>query len=334
MNTVRWPRLAWAGLICTTLCTPPARADDSFFAIGAGGLVFRHTGAVAMQSEDLFISPSEVRVRYEMRNDRKTPVSGRVAFPLPPFLASIGQYQWTPVPTDATPGFMRFTLTVNGRQQPTTMRVWATAGGRDVTAALQQAGYDVRTRPVRPPLGPTLFPTRDLPRLRALHAVDVDGPDVIGHWETHVTYEWRQTFPPGVTIIEHRYTPLPGGAYDPGTTPPLLGSYGAEHCIGPPALADLAARLKDKQTADPNAMAWMTFVSFILKTAQNWHGPIGTLHVALQAGPEDQVATCARTLHFAPTAPGRLEATASNWTAREDIDAMFVSVDKPGWAGR
>src|SRR5215468_10449147 len=60
-----------------------ARANDSGSELAGGGIVLVKNDVIAMQREDLTLSPSEVRVRYEMRNDSGSPVTLRVAFPLP-----------------------------------------------------------------------------------------------------------------------------------------------------------------------------------------------------------------------------------------------------------
>ena len=41
------------------------------------------TDAITLQREDIVLSSSEVRVRYEMRNDTGQPVTLRVAFSMP-----------------------------------------------------------------------------------------------------------------------------------------------------------------------------------------------------------------------------------------------------------
>lgn len=87
--------------------------------------MFPRADGVALQREDPVLSSRDVRVRYEILNDRRTPVRGHVAFPLPLFPAR---------PNMANPGFMPehadFTLTVNGTPQAIILRVWATLGGR------------------------------------------------------------------------------------------------------------------------------------------------------------------------------------------------------------
>ena len=60
-----------------------ALANDSVAEMGAGGLILVRADGVTMQSEDLFVSPSQVRVDYEFRNDAKETQNYLVAFPMP-----------------------------------------------------------------------------------------------------------------------------------------------------------------------------------------------------------------------------------------------------------
>ncbi len=156
--------------------------------------------------------------------------------------------------------------------------------------------------------------------------VSDEGGDLVGHWQTHVTFEWEQSFPPGVTVVEHRYAPILGGAYDAATTSPVLEPYATRYCLPEAArTANLNLLLQWRQ-ADPDAMLWMSFLSFVLQTARNWHGPIGALSVTLQAEhPDDTIAICPGSLHFHPDGPTRMVATETDWVADTDIDALFIS---------
>ena len=62
-----------------------ASANDSVATLGAGGLVFTKTEAIAMEQEDLFISEDNIRVAYVFRNTSKKDINTRVAFPVPEF---------------------------------------------------------------------------------------------------------------------------------------------------------------------------------------------------------------------------------------------------------
>ncbi len=61
-----------------------ARANDSSAGLDGGQLVLKQADNIRMESEDLFLSLKEVRVRYEFRNTGPKDVETIVAFPLPP----------------------------------------------------------------------------------------------------------------------------------------------------------------------------------------------------------------------------------------------------------
>ena len=61
----------------------PAAANDSYAVLGAGGLELRQTAAIAMESEDLYVSRDEIRVSYVFRNLTQADIVADVAFPFP-----------------------------------------------------------------------------------------------------------------------------------------------------------------------------------------------------------------------------------------------------------
>ena len=65
------------------LAASSARANDSSVELGAGGIVFTKSTDVSMDSEDLWISKTRVRVSYVFTNSGPDDVKIEVAFPLP-----------------------------------------------------------------------------------------------------------------------------------------------------------------------------------------------------------------------------------------------------------
>ncbi|TIU61050.1 MAG: DUF4424 domain-containing protein, partial [Mesorhizobium sp.] len=65
------------------LLAMPAFANDSIAELGTGGLILSRSDAVAMESEDLYISPEKVTVDYVFRNNTDKDVDAIVAFPMP-----------------------------------------------------------------------------------------------------------------------------------------------------------------------------------------------------------------------------------------------------------
>ena len=61
----------------------PSRADDRIATLGAGGLSLEKTDKIALVSEDLYLSPTAVKVSYRFRNLTNADVETIVAFPMP-----------------------------------------------------------------------------------------------------------------------------------------------------------------------------------------------------------------------------------------------------------
>jgi hypothetical protein len=63
--------------------TAGASANDTFATLTTTGLVFAKSSEITMESEDLYISPVETRVKYVFKNESANPVTSIMAFPLP-----------------------------------------------------------------------------------------------------------------------------------------------------------------------------------------------------------------------------------------------------------
>jgi len=74
-------------LVCVALVSLPTtgHANDSSALLEAGGIVLTTSADVTMESEDLTIGQSRVRVSYVFRNKGTAEVRSRVAFPVPPY---------------------------------------------------------------------------------------------------------------------------------------------------------------------------------------------------------------------------------------------------------
>src|SRR6185503_11025056 len=75
-----------------------ALANDSSAQLAGGGLILTKNADVRMASEDLYISPYEVRVRYEFVNDSNRDIETTVAFPMP----KADMYELSEVPLGMT----------------------------------------------------------------------------------------------------------------------------------------------------------------------------------------------------------------------------------------
>jgi hypothetical protein len=70
--------------LAALLSADVAHANDSVAGLDGGQLVLKQADSIGMESEDLFLSMTEVRIRYAFRNTGPKDVETIVAFPLPP----------------------------------------------------------------------------------------------------------------------------------------------------------------------------------------------------------------------------------------------------------
>lgn len=64
--------------------TAGASANDTLGSMTTTGLVYDKSDKISMESEELYISPEKIRVKYIFKNDSDQPVKGMMVFPLPP----------------------------------------------------------------------------------------------------------------------------------------------------------------------------------------------------------------------------------------------------------
>ena len=334
----------------------PAAANDSSSELAAGGIVLVKTDAITMQREDLTLSPAEVKVRYEMRNDTGQPVTLRVAFPMPE-VPSDGPAGMTTStgghnvairpPTD--PNFMRFQVSANGHEIKPEVEIKALLpNGHDTAATLREiGGLPLVLQPglfLAPEDKPLDAATRQkLAALGAIEKLDGSGDGFRLPWSVRITFHWMQTFAPGVTVVEHSYRPVIGSRFIVIEGNAKLAGSGGEDpvrafCIDAATDQEIRAadkRLKDaKRPAGTEAPLLMGYtLGYILQTARNWRGPIGTFHLTLQGGPivaegktvgEVRITSLCTDLPLRRTGPQRFEATVRDYAPKEDLRVLYI----------
>jgi hypothetical protein len=341
------------GVAAVLLLAGSANANDSVAELGVGGIVLVKTDAITMQREDLTLSPAEVRVRYEMRNDTGQPVTLRVAFPIPevphmtPGGMTTGRNDKGPYnialrpPTD--PNFLRFRVWSNGQEVTPEVEIRAElADGRDIAGALREIGGLPLV------LQPGLFVEGDTPlvadtiaKLTALGAYEkLDDKAWRLPWTTRITFHWMQSFAPGVTVVEHSYKPIVGARFIQPKDGGAIEASGSgdptkDFCIDAPterAIRALAAQ-KRRGSPDDGLLTGYT-VAYILQTARNWRGPIATFHLTIAGGrvdgdvmvsaKETRITSLCTDLPLTRTGPQRFEATVRDYVPKEDLRVLFI----------
>ena len=361
----------WSTLACCLAVSvaAPAMANDSASELAAGGLVLTRTDAIAMQREDLTLAPDEVTVRYEMRNDTGKPVTLRVAFPMPevPVATPGGRSLLGPsgqeiahnidMPDVADPNFLGFFVTAGGKPLTTETEIQADLpDGRNIVKDLYRiGGWRLVLQPSFYETDPTMnqIDANDVgptihQALRKLRAVDGDDKAAMPLWKTRVTLHWMQTFKPGITAVEHRYRPVLGFQLvapvgkDPGVIDPEHGIWVAS------GVADPAREFCIDGDKDRTMREWYRAIAgtdahkdgylngatlgYVLRTARNWAGPIGTFHLTVKSGtmPHSEqhvsvgmIAVCTE-FAMQETVPKQWEATVTDFVPTQDLRVMFL----------
>ena len=229
---------------CLILGTNGGHANDSTAQLATSGLIFVHNDHVELRQEELFISASEVKVRYRFFNKTDRDVKVLVAFPMPEIKAE--QEVAIALPSDDPVNALDFSTVVNGRKVETQVEQRVIAAGIDRTKYLLELGL-----PLAPHLGTTNDALDRLPRekwdeLIRLGLADIEEYDIgkgmqqhlAARWTLRTTFYWEQVFPAKTeTLIEHRYRPSVGEtAARPSASRrprrrPGLAEYGRKYCV-------------------------------------------------------------------------------------------------------
>jgi hypothetical protein len=181
--------------------------------------------------------------------------------------------------------------------------------------------------------------------------VEGDGTFGMPLWRTHITFHWMQTFKPGVTVVEHRYRPVTGVQLvasvgkDPDVIDPEHGTWTASGTTDP-ARAFCIDGDKDRAMRDwyrtiigsdahKDGYVVAATLGYILQTARNWAGPIGTFHLTIHGGAmpqSEQHASVGMTalctdFPMQETAPHQFEATVTNFVPNKDLRVLFLPAE-------
>lgn len=326
-----------------------AYANDGFSGLTAGGLEFQNTDAVEMRSEDLFISPSEVRVTYVFHNSSARDVEGMVTFPMPP-LSPGDKNGESPTATEIQQAkdinVFGFTAKVDGREVRTDIETrfllkkpdtyaWGwdiLNGAKDITPMMRSIHapetYDDEAIDA-------WFKSQPAPRQEQLKRDNVWAPiyeegKYLPAYALSTRYFWRQTFPAGRDVrIEHRYHPIQGGSVFY-----MNEDLKRDYCIdGGTERAILALQRraenspKDKQYDFPIDGVQLTFLDYILMTANTWKGPIGQFRLTLDKESPDRIMSlCIDGVR--KTGPTTFVVERQNFRPERDLKLVFVNYIK------
>ncbi len=312
-----------------------AFANDSVAVMGAGGLEFAYSNAIEMVSEDLYISLEEIKVDYVFRNNSDKDITTIVAFPMPDIRGN--PYGDISIPFPDSDNFMGFSVNVNGEEIIPNLEQKAFALGLDVSEILYFADipflpYGRKTMDKLAQIyqsgakGVALI--EDLKK-RAMVEVEDFGESAMGGnpipiWTLKSTYWWEMVFPANETIkVSHKYVPAVGGTglvsfMDNMGNP--TGSYDEfleKYCMDAPFLNAVKREILKGENF------YETYISYILTTAQNWYGMIGTFRLRVDKGSTGNfVSFCGENL--TKIAPTIFEFVANDYVPEKDLEVLIV----------
>ena len=321
-------RAIWL-ILGAAIVAAPACADDSSAALGAGGVVLTHGTPVRMAAEDLFISPKQVRVHFVFANDTDKDIDTVVAFPLPDIDTATYWGSAVGTVTDDPANFIGFRLSVDGKPVAFKIEQRAFLKEKDVTAEIKAVGA-----PLNPVAGHGYLDLDKLPaamrkHLIALGIAEGDGDQFVPQWVLRTKFYWQQRFPAHKSVvIDHSYQPVTGQS--------LFGSYSLtdkeelarnrrDFCLD--AGTEAAIRLKVGKL-DPKSESGAYLQAFetdyVLKTANNWKGPIGHFHLTLDKLKPANVLSLCWDGELRKTGATTFESTRSSFAPARDISLLVL----------
>lgn len=325
-------------LIAATLfiaVSTPALANDSMAELGAGGLILVKTDAVAMESEDLFISEEAVRVDYVFRNRTDADVDSLVAFPMPDITGDPNAN--VAIPEPAADNFLGFEASADGKPLRPQLEQKAFAAEIDVTDELARHGVPLfpYAEGVEAALDRVPADIRDDWIARGIIAVetyDDTGTGMVDHltptWRLKSTYWWRMRFPVGRKVqVSHSYRPSVGGSVGLGFIEdgkpggPEYRRYQEKYCLDESfnrAVARQIARTPEGQI--PFTETWL---SYILTTGGNWATTIERFRLTIDKGDTSSLVSFCGT-GVKKTGPTIFEMTAEDFYPERDLHILIL----------
>lgn len=325
--------LAGAAVAAGLGLTAPASANDSTAELATGGLRLVQDPDIRMDSEDLFLSTKEIRVRYVFHNTSDQPKTVLVAFPLPPLAAATdgGIAPAMPNWTSET-NFLDFSTEVDGKPVEMSLQEKATVLGIDQTDLLKSLGVPLNPNGKATSDALEKVPTDRWKELEERGLVQVwpgssDSPgELHQQWTLEATYYWQQTFPPNQdVVVTHRYKPSVG--LTSGITfeqQPEAGDYARRFCTDKAFLGGVAKMQAEWQRTQKEGLYPVEArLDYILKTGANWEGTIGNFRLVIDKGaPTGLVSTCLSGLR--KIGPTQFELVRKDFEPTGDIALLFV----------
>jgi len=296
-----------------------------------GGIQFRKETRVSLEKERLRISLDKVLVEYEFLNQTNADITTEIAFPT----ADLNCFHGAGDPEFLEHGFQ---LWVDGAALKFNTETRAWVGKRDYTVLLRELGVDIVTcghyRSENDKSEDLSKLSReDVRSLIALGLVTPDGERPL--WTVRQIYYWTETFPAGrILHVKHEYKPGVGEGSqmalkyldpferrkDQVGIPELDNA-----CLGS-ARAQRIMRSVGGPDFDEVLGYVIEWVDYILKTANNWQGPIKDF--ALEVDQPNDEKIWVNFCWKGPVerlGPNHIRVAARNFSPAQDLHILFLA---------
>lgn len=315
----------------------PAHANDTQASLAMGGLIFEKNDQISMDSEELFLSLDQVRVKYRYTNRSDKPITVLIAFPLPEVPLPGADWDWVEA---AFPdwGDIGMKTMVDGVEVELVRIDIPRVKGEDVERRIRQEGWPLRFWEDRG-LNARLAQLPDSEKAaliaEGLLTADGMGPgDVRPAWTVSTSFVRLQAFAPREEVtVEHHYTPSQGGTVASGLDRDARGTalaensdYRQRYCVDDAFLRDYdAVRYRDGGKRVASEMVLEYWLSYLLSPGANWQGVIGEFNLTVETGePGRMVSSCMPGL--LKVGPSTYNVTRKNYEPDRDLHLLFVQV--------
>jgi len=320
--------ISFVGLMACALAVEPSlsMANDSSAEMGAGGIELVRNDWVTMAKEDLYISPTEIKVDYVFESSADDARDCLVAFPMPDIKPIDYLEGDLGIPNRESDNFLNFTVTADGKPVTPSLEIRALSYGIDVTDELKSLGLPLSPFADQEATLIAKLPEATRKSLRMRGIVNGEyGTDVLyPSWTLRSTYYWTQNFPAhGKAAISHTYTPAVGSTF---YYPSNLDESGQrdDYCIDSGTEAAIAKAIK----ASGQEFMLAHTLSYILITANNWAETIHDFHLVVdKKEPGNFVSTCLAGLK--KINPTQFELRKSDFMPDDDLSFLFLEPFKP-----
>jgi hypothetical protein len=316
-----------------------ARANDSTAEMALGGLVLTQSDAISLDSEDLYISKDEVRVKYVFTNTSTKDVETLVAFPLPDQVFSEegeGYYR-------DLRGDLGFVTKVDGKEVSYDIVEQALSQGVDISARLSALGLPLNQLSDQEGFTKRVAAVLDVERKKLVeeglvYEQDNGNGQVVSYnaqWDFRMTVTRKQVFPAGRSVrVEHRYTPLAGGSVSGSLEPTYRKEDWAQSQIKRYCIDDAWFRAFDKKLVKgddgvmrfPGSEVWL---GYVLKSGANWKGGIKDFRLVVDKGKaQNLVSFCGEGVK--KISDTQFEVRKKDFEPEKDLDVLIVEAAQEG----